>query len=304
MKILVLADSHSKGKNPRNRIDNFHESILLKLEETIELSKKCDIVIHLGDVWDTPIISNSVVDDWLDRIEASGIPWYILPANHDMIGGKWETSSSSALAHVFRRSKIVKKLESMEFDDCVINAYPYYFCCEDDIKENGLKCKKSDKFKIACTHAFITIKPFHPDVLHVQAKDIKNNHNLTLCSHFHFDFDETIGKTRYLNLNSFGRTSIKEQHEPKVAIIDTTTKEVKIIKLKSAKKAEEIFDLTKYEEAKDSKRDIKEFLDSLRDVNFQSMNVGEQIVKIGKDQNVEQNVIDYLLKKIGKQNDG
>jgi len=300
MKILVLADSHSKGKNPRNRIDNFHESILLKLEETIDLSKKCDMVIHLGDVWDTPIISNSIVDDWLDRIEEAGIPWYILPANHDMIGGKWETSSFSVLAHAFRRSKIFRKLESMEFEDSIINAYLYYFCCEDDIKENGLKCKKSAKFKIACTHAFITIKPFHPDVLHVQAKDIKNNHDLTLCSHFHFDFDEIIGKTRYLNLNSFGRTSIKEQHQPKVAIVDTVTKEVRIIPLKSAKKVEEIFDLTKYEEGKHSKRNIKEFLDSLRDVNFQSMDVGEQIVKIGKDQNIDQKVIDYLLKKIGK----
>lgn len=300
MKILILQDSHDKGVNPRSRIDNYHESILSKLDETIELSLKCDLVIHLGDVWDSYNVSNTVIDDWLDRIESYSVPWKILPANHDMYGGKWNTSQNSALAHVFRRSKTITELKNEELDDCIINAYPYYFCCEDDIKNKGLISKESNKFKIAFTHAFITIKPFHPDVLHVQAKDIKNNHDLTCCSHFHFYFDEVINKTRYLNISSFGRSSIKEQHIPRIAIIDTNTQKIKVIPLKSAKKGEEVFDLTKYAETKGKKKDIKAFLDSLKDVNFQSLEVSEQIVKIGKEQKIEQPVVDYLLKKVGE----
>jgi len=56
--------------------------------------------------------------------------------------------------------------------------------------------------------------------------------------------------------------------------------------------------LSKYEELKASKKGIKEFLDSLRDVNFQSLNLGETITKIGKEQRVDKNIIDYLLNKM------
>jgi len=301
MKILILNDSHDKGINPINRLDNYHQSLLLKLEETIQLSKDCDFVIHLGDVWDSSHVANTVIDDWLDRIEASKKTWYILPANHDMLNGKWENSNSSALAHSFRRSKWVQPLTELEFDDCYIKGYPYYFNCEEDIKEKGLIHQSKKKLTIACTHSLITVKPFLSQVLHVQTKDIKCNYNLVLCSHFHSSFDETINKTRFLNLGVYGRTSINEaKQSPSIAICDTQKQIIDVIPLKSAKRADIIFDLTKYNDLKKNEKTIEEFLESLNNVQWQGTDILSQIQMIGKEQKIDQKIIDYLLQKIGK----
>lgn len=300
MKILILNDTHDRGKNSANRLGVMHADMLLKLDETIKLSKECDFVIHLGDVWDSPNVSNTIIDDWLDRIEKSKKIWYILPGNHDMIGAKWETSNASALAHVYRRSKWVKKLEEIEGENYYIKGYPYYYNCEEDFKTKDLKHNKKEKFTIACTHSLITIKPFHPKVLHVQAKDIKTNYDLVLCGHFHTIFDENINDTRFFNLGAWGRLSITEfKHQPQVAILDMKTKEITPIKLKSAKKGKDIFDLTKVEEIKAFNSNMENFIKSLESVEFQSMNIKGIIEDVAKKSDVSREIVDLILNKMG-----
>ena len=161
MKILNLRDTHFRAKNSVHRIGNIYEDILCKFDEVIELSKKCNLVIHDGDFYDSPYISNTVIDDIIDRIETTKIPWYVTVGNHDMSGANWKSSKSSALAHTFRRSKFIKELSTLELDDCYIQGFPYYYACEEDIKKNGINYNhKTTKFTIASTHMFISIKPF------------------------------------------------------------------------------------------------------------------------------------------------
>jgi len=308
MKFLYCSDLHGKLKNPISRLDNYSESWLKKIREIQQLAiyNECDCIIVNGDIFDTPHISNVLIDDFLDIIENQHtdqkIYWKIVVGNHDLIGANWKNSNSSALAHIFRRSKLVEKLDTIETSDCFIKGYDYYYGIEEDLKKDGLMHSYEDKFTIAVPHAFISIKPFFKEVSHVCAKDLKTNFDLMLCSHFHMTFDETINETRFLNTNSIGRTSITEQHKPQIAIFDTA-KDIVKINLNSAKKANDIFDLTKYEELKANKKDIKEFLNSLKDVNFQSMSVAQQVVKIGKEQNVDKNIVDYLLQKIEETKD-
>ncbi|KKK67083.1 hypothetical protein LCGC14_2957630 [marine sediment metagenome] len=180
MKILNLRDTHFRGKNSVHRIGDMYQDVLTKFDEILELSKSCDIVVHDGDVFDSPHVSNTVIDDVIDRIEDIGIHWHITPGNHDMGGANWEASKSSALAHTFRRSIYIHELKKiLEFkkEKVVIYPYPYYFGVEEEIKKIGLKHKHSGYYTIASTHAFISIKPFLKQVLHVQAKNIKTNSN-------------------------------------------------------------------------------------------------------------------------------
>ena len=303
MKILILNDSHDRGRNSIHRLGNMHSDFLLKLDETIEISKDCDFVVHLGDIWDSPIVSNTIIDEWLDRIELSKKKWYILPGNHDMIGASWQTSKNTALAHAFRRSNNIEFLSEIDFpkEKLFIKGYPYYFGCENDIANEGLKHDKKGYYTIACTHAFISIKPFLTNVIHVQAKDIKTNYNTVFCSHFHTVFDKLFNKTRYFNLGAWGRLSITEvKHTPQIGIFDSSTKEIEIIKLKSAKKGEDIFDLTKLDEIKENDETLDEFLKSLESTVFQGENIKEKIISIGKELNSDKESIDLLLEKIDK----
>lgn len=309
MKFLYCTDIHLKNKNPVNRLDNYYISVLEKIKEIVQIAKdqKCGIIICGGDLFDSPNVGNTTVDDFMDIVEESGIPWDIVPGNHDMNSHNWEQSKGSALAHMFRRSINICELTELaawsEGEDGIqkgyyIEGYKYYHTIEEDFIKDGLLTDSKVDFKIAVPHVFISIKPFFKEVSHVCAKDLKTNYDLVLCSHFHMNFDETINGTRFLNTNSIGRTTISAQHMPEVAIIDTQTKDVEIIKLKVAKTVDEIFDLSKYEELKGKKKDIKEFLDSLKGVNFQGMNLGQQITKIGKENGVEDEVINYLLNKM------
>jgi DNA repair exonuclease SbcCD nuclease subunit len=301
MKILNLRDTHFRAKNSVHRVGNMYQDIMAKLDEVIELSKGCALVIHDGDVFDSPYVSNSVIDDVIDKIENANIPWYITVGNHDMSGANWGTSKSSALAHVFRRSKLIHELDEIKTQDVYIKSFPYYYACEEDIKKNGLKHDQEGKFTIASTHAFISIKPFLKQVLHVQAKDIKSDFDLVLCSHFHDVFDENINNSRFVNSGSLCRLSITERkHQPQVLIIDTKTKEVEFIKLKSAKPFDKVFDMSKVDEKKIFNADIEKFIKSIESTQFQEMSITGMINQIAKEEKVDKKVVELIFNKIGE----
>lgn len=304
MRLLNLRDSHFRGKNSVHRIGNMYQDILSKLDEVIELSKDCDMVLHDGDFFDSPYVSNTVIDDIIDRIEKAKIPWYVTVGNHDMSGANWGASKSSALAHTFRRSKYITELFKpliFKKEKVAIHSYPYFFGIEDTIKKLGLQHKEKDYFTIASTHAFISIKPFLKQVLHVQAKDIKTNFDLVTCSHFHDVFDETINGTRFLNSGSLCRLSITERkHQPQVIIIDTEKKSAEFITLKSAKPAEKIFDFTKVEDKKSFDAGIDKFIKSIESTKFQEMSITGMINQIAKEQKLDKSITQLIFDKIGE----
>ncbi len=306
MKILNLNDTHISGINSAFRVGDMHKDFMLKLDETIKLSKDCDIVIHSGDVFHTPLVTNNIVDEFLDKIEAAKIPWYILPGNHDMIGAKWETSGGTSLNHIFRRSPLVKQLIELEFDNLYIKGYPYYHNIENDIKEKGLITESKKSFNIAVTHAFISPKKFRDDVLHVKIKDIKCNYDIVLCSHFHenwgaFEKDNIT----YINVGEWGRRAITEhKHKPQVTIITITKNKMdyEFIELKSAKLGILVFDLKTRTELKDNEKEIEQFINSLKEFKQQDLDLRGSIEFIAKEQKISRPVVDRILEKLHELN--
>jgi len=300
MRFLIFSDAHIGGRNPRSRLDNYYQSCLSKFEEILSLSKDCDFIISAGDLFDSPIVANTIVDDILDRIDSNKKDFFVIFGNHDLQGYNVEASKATSLAHMIRRSKYVKHLNEIEDSNIYIKGYDCQFSGEEKLKEEGLIHGK-DKKSIAITHQFITIKPFHPQVSHIMAKDLKTNYDIVICSHFHSEFDKVINGTRFINLSSIGRTSINEQHPPQIAIINIDNLEIEKLQLKSAKPANDIFDLTKYEELKENERNIEDFISLLNSAKIQTCDIANQISLIGKENNVDKEVINYLLEKIGKE---
>jgi len=297
-KYLIFSDFHISGRNPRSRIDNYYQSCLQKLDEIIDLSKSVDCVICAGDFWDSPIVANTMVDDVIDRIDLAKKDWYFIYGNHDLVTYNIESSNSSSLSHMMRRSKYIKHLNEIEDKDIYIRGYDCTFNREQLLKENGIIHNSSKKITLAITHNFITIKPFIKTVAHVQAKDIKTNYSIIWCSHFHTNFDDIINGHKFVNLSSIGRTVINEQHQPQVAILDTETGKIDKILLKSAKPSSEVFDLSKYEEIKQNEKSIDEFIEALNSATWRAADIYTQIEMIGKDTEVEKEVVDYLHNKI------
>ncbi|MGD2071883.1 MAG: metallophosphoesterase family protein [Candidatus Thorarchaeota archaeon] len=305
MRFLYASDLHGKAKNPISRIDDYSCSWLMKIDEIIQIShrEKCESVIINGDVFDSYSISNVLIDEFIDRIESQSIIWYIVVGNHDLIGANWENSKASTLAHIFRRSKKIRKLDTLQSKDWMIQGYHYYFGIEERINDEGLNHNLKNQFTIAIPHALLTVKPFFKNVSQVIAKDLQTNYDLILCGHLHTKFDKTIKGTRFLNLSSIGRTAINEQHQPEVAIISTETREIKKIELKSAKPVNEIFDLSKYEELKKQKKSIDEFIKDLNSAEWTQLDILGQIEKFAKENKFEKKIVDYILEKVRKRDE-
>ena len=308
-KFLYFQDFHIKGKNSVNRLGNFFQDCLTKLDEIISLAQenKCDAIIDGGDLFESEKPSYSVLDAVADRIEKTKIPLYSLFGNHSMAYGHIENKKDTGLAHLQKRSKYFNYLiddfppfpDEMRADGWEIKSIEYKFGIEDTIKKNGIIFDDGDYWKIAIVHALVTQNKFFDEVSHVQCKNIETNADIVLLAHYHKPFEKKINNTTFLNIGCCGRDNIDEAKiEPSVLLLDTDKRSYEVIKLKSAKRSNEIFDLSKYEELKANKKDIKEFLNSLKDANFQSMSIAEQVVKIGKEQKVEENVINYVLEKI------
>lgn len=311
MKFIYLCDTHIKGKNPENRIGNYYQDVMTKIKEVISLSKELnvDCIIHAGDLFNSDTVSNPIVDDFMDLVEEAKITWYIIYGNHDEIGHNIKNSKSTSLTHIFRRSKYFEHLTSynegskQEGMTTVIQGFDYYHNIEGFIKEKGLICEYPEaKYKIAVPHAFITLKPFLPHVLHIQMKDIKTNFDVVLCSHYHKDWGiKEIKGTKFVNLGAIGRQGVDEvERTPQVLFVDTDTKELRIIPLKTAKKGSEVFDLEKIKKIKQFEKNIDNFINSLESAEFQALELRGIVENIGKRNKVDKEVIEEVINRIGR----
>lgn len=314
-KYLIIGDTHIRGINSENRIGSYYEDIMFKIDEIIKLSKEYNVkgVLHGGDLFDSNNVSNLIIDDFIDRVEKVGIIWYILRGNHDEIGHSPELSAGSSLDHIFRRSKFIKHLETIEEEGVTIIGRDYEHEIEEDLLKNGwytpknraktvkTASKPKDNWKIGIIHAFITERAFLPSVLHIQVKDLNTDFNIIFSSHNHNSFIKIIDEVAFINLGATGRLDINESDiEPSIVLLDTEKRDYKIIKLKSAKSKEEIFDLSKVAIKKQFENEIEKFIESLTTTEFTDLDllgIVKQICKKSKvDNEVETEVIERITK--------
>ena len=306
MRFLYIQDTHIRGINPSSRKGDYYQNIMAKISEVVSLSKKSkvDCVIHGGDLFDSGIVSNTIVDDFVDKIEDVGILWYIVPGNHDMVAHNWEVSKASSLAHIFRRSDLIREFTLLTDKSTHIQGFRYWHNIEEDIKQ-GMLCNANVEkysFTIAIVHALITLKSLPYQAMHVVAKDIKTNYDVVLVAHNHQAWGiKDVNGTTFINMGSLGRRKIDEADvKPSILYVDTEKKELKIIELKSAKLKEEVFDLDRIEQAKDFNADIELFIKSLKETKVSGLDLRGIIEHIASQRNIDRIIIKEVIERIGK----
>jgi len=307
IKFIYTQDIHLKRKNPTNRIDNYCDSVMAKLEEVCQIyqKEKCDCWIDGGDLFEIPIVSYGLIDKFLDLLEKYNIKMKLLYGNHCEIGASVENSSTASLAHMFRRSKNIEILTGIETEDETINGHDYYFGIENDINENGLMCNTSTKIKIGIVHALITEKPFFKHIPHCVVGKFKTNYDYLLIAHNHKAWKtKEIDGTKYINVGCLGRRKIDESVIEPSYLIYETGKPIRIEKIKVAKNGSELFDIEKHEEKKEFNQSIDNFVDMINDVKFQQMDTMNAIQMVANENNIEKAVVDCIMDKIGELENG
>ena len=301
-KFLYLQDPHLKGKNSINRQGNYFADMLVKYDEIIEIcqQRNIDTILDGGDTVDTPIVSYSVIDQFVDKIEKAELQYYFLFGNHAERYHSKEHSSDTSMAHILRRSKNFKYLEKIEGKDFVICGLEYSHTVEEDLK-NGWEFVPDfykDYWKILIAHAFISPKLF-PYASHIVCDDIKTNADLVLVAHYHSQWEKKVGNTQYLDIGCLGRNSVTEANiEPSVIILDTDKRSYEVIKLKSAKAGHEVFDLEKIELLKEKEANLDIFIQSLESVTFQGQTIQNIIENVAQEKKIDREVVNLILQKI------
>ncbi len=311
-KFLYMQDYHISGKNSVHYISDYFKDCLTMLDEILQIAKenKADAILDGGDLLHSSEPTYRILDEIADRVEKNKIPLYCLFGNHAERYHSIEHSKYTGLAHLFKRSKYFEYFDKGGLGSFSINQdniksgyeikpIEYSHEIEQEIKDKGIMFEKSDTWKIAIVHAFLTPKPFLPQVMHVCVDDIKTNADLVLVAHYHNQWEKIVGDTKYLDIGCVGRRSITEKNvEPSVLLIDTVKRSAEVILLKSAKKGEDVFDLSKVDEKKDFDAGIDDFVKSIESVDFQSSKIEDNVSFIAKEKNVDKKVVDLIFKKI------
>lgn len=114
MKIAIINDVHLTDKIPRCRKDNYLQAILNKLEVVL---KNNDIVICLGDLFDTASVTTEVVYAFISLLmKYPDKQFYTIYGNHDLYKYSLESLNRTSLGLLFKLD-LVKHLDTLIIGD-------------------------------------------------------------------------------------------------------------------------------------------------------------------------------------------
>ena len=309
MRFLYLTDTHIRGTAPRNRLDDFYETLKAKLTEVVKISHDQDVdyILHGGDWFDRPDISPSVVRDFSYIFREFEKPIYTVAGNHDVYGQNPDTVGRSMLG-ILEALNLIKLIGSGEE---IILSEPgltvqltgssYRYDMDDPgLKERyRVKKRKDANYAVHLVHGMLLEKPFIQGVRFTLLDEIADTGaDITLSGHYHSGFGVKQRNGRYfINPGSLVRmaaTKAEAERKPEVVVIHLADRiKIEEILLKSALPADEIMNLQ--HPAGEEEREMK-----LR-MFFQRVESAEQNARVDMQEIIRRIASDHGLEKAVKE---
>jgi exonuclease SbcD len=324
MKLLYMGDIHIRGKNPRNRTDDYKEALKAKLREIFKLAEYNNVtaIICPGDIFDRAEVTNGVLLEFADVFKESKKPIYTTPGNHDVYSYNLDTYRRTSLRvlelivpqlHVITDKKVNvllndgNKLVALSF-------HPYDHTIDRDGQGYSPGDPRKDAYKIHVAHGMLL--DHDPKVFdrYTYVGDVKTEADLVLCGHDHlgFGFYERKDGKRFLNCGAICRLAASEAEmarKVQVALItieDGQLLNLELIDLRSAKPGDQILDRSQIEA--DTKRQyaMEEFaaLIQSEDGTQAIVDLDAIIEAIAKKEGYAPEVVQKALEKIGIAKEG
>jgi len=275
MKIVLLGDQHLRAKTPVNRKDtDFSYTWKTKLQTVIDYCNKVKniyAVIQVGDMFDSPDVSNSVIIDAIETYRQ--LPQvYCIFGQHDIYG-----NSEAAI-----KQSPISILESVE----AVRIIPYKGLtvaeiCEtliDNINLYGVSNYQSleefndvddTNYNILVCHHMICSEPLFTEQQHIKPNNLleKFKHfKLIVCGDYHYRFINKYDNRFIINPGCMIRKSISKQDlslEPSFIVFDTNTNTYEVIPY-NFKPPSEVFDLNNIKEVPKDNSKILDFINNLQ----------------------------------------
>lgn len=316
MKILYFTDTHIRGTNPKNRTDNFIDSIEQKFLEIIDIIREneIDYVIHGGDLFDRPDVSISIVSKFAKILDGIQVPLFLVSGNHDIYGHNPETINRTVLGllDVLGVVKIINYGDKIILDKnnikVQLTGQPYIYDIDSpsNLKSYMLNEVNEDiNYSIHVVHGMLLDKPFIKGVPYTLIDDIKDTMaDVTLAGHYHAGFKTAeINGKYFINPGSLVRitNSLKEiERRPKVVIIELNDNiNIRNIELKSAKPGEEVLDRKEIEKNQFKSERFIEFQQTIESaLNFEKLDINEVLIEVSNAEGVEEDVKKEAIRRI------
>ena len=255
MRILFLTDTHFTAKNPSSRLDDIQETILNKLLDVKKIIEDdgIDIVLHGGDMFHSPDVSNNFTGKIARIIKSFGVPMYVVPGNHDLYGYNYDTLANTKLGLLEKTDviNIISREKPLVINNdgftIGVEAQEYHPHIDEDMLSDFRIDNINVDYSILLTHSMLLENKFHEGVKHTLIKDVYTNADLVLAGHYHDGWKERKqNNTWFFNPGSLLRVEASTSMintMPRVVVFDIEKDkfEYKYVELPSAKDGNEVF---------------------------------------------------------------
>lgn len=247
VKIIFVGDLHATYKQVSGRIDNYWESMKVKLNELVKIANDSgSLVIFTGDMFHKPKQDSHLFMGEMTKIMNSfDITPMTIIGNHDVQYNQYRYLDSSAIGELLLNG-CIKELTCIEEDDDVVVWGRSFVSNEEIVPENVDKAK----FNILVGHYYHETTPFaEPGNKEIITDSDMSAFDMTILGHDHTPYDPQsyTGGIMY-RMGSFGRVaadrgSINERD--KVQVLQFEKEEdnvsVNLIPIESCRDPKEIF---------------------------------------------------------------
>lgn len=316
LKILYFTDTHIRGTTPKNRKDDYVETLEIKFLEVLKIieDERIDFVIHGGDLFDRPDISVSVVSRFAEILNRIKIPIYMVSGNHDIYGHNPLTVNRTMVGLLDNLGivNIIDNLGKIILEKGKIKVQltgqPYIYNIDDPNNRKYYLVEDVDEginFSIHLVHGMLLDRPFIKGIPFTLIDDIKTTKaNITLSGHYHSGFKKTVIDDKYfINPGSIVRitNSLREmERQPQVAIIDLdNTIDIRFLPLSTAKSGEEVLDRGEIEKNIFQRERLFEFKQTVDNaLDFEKMDINDLLIEVSTSEGVSEDVKMEALRRI------
>lgn len=311
MKFLFVTDTHFTAKNPASRIDDIQETIINKLLDIKQIiaDEKIDVVLHGGDMFHTPDVSNRFTGQIAEIFKSYGVPIYVVPGNHDIYGYNNTTLGNTKLGLLEKTGiiNILDRANPLVFNDngfrIGVEGQEYHAHIDEDMTEDYKIYNLNVDYSILITHSMLLEYKFFEGIRHTLINDVITSADLVLAGHYHPGFKEREKDgVNFFNPGSMLRVDASTdsfKNMPRVVVfdIDSSGMKHKYVELASAKKATEVFS-PKNLHAKMYNNTLESFHNKLKNTKLKGVSILDLIDEFVATNNGDRIVADYAKNMI------
>ncbi|MDD5053477.1 MAG: metallophosphoesterase family protein [Sulfuricurvum sp.] len=293
MKLILCSDWHLVYQNPIGRKDDLTKVQFDKLAFVLKKADELDApILQAGDFFDKPR-SWSLLSHVMDRLKTCGASVYTVYGQHDTYLYSEETRDKTNLG-ILAKAGLV---EIADDKSVYIGGNCYLQGCS-----FGGEIPKPDMegLNILIIHAPISDAPAYPGCVYTAAKkflSLHSGYDLILCGDIHRTFVERIGNMTILNLGPMLRKEATEynfQHEPKIVIFDTETRELEWVTIPH-QPSEEVLSRDHIEIQSEAEGKLQNFIDMMKqDEQLQGVSFQDNLYEFIRTNGIDKEVVDYL----------